>query len=352
MKKNNVFLLASLFTVFFLANSCEKDESLSPVPQQEQNLRESKDQSLPHIYTNWMSNIDGSLYLSEITIPGTHDSGADKHTSPQPGFLVAPYVICQDFKIYNQLRLGVRWLDIRLFYELCQNSLTLHHSIFNLSKNFDYVLKECIKFLNNHPSETIVLMIKQEYSEASCKDFTKRVYEKIKNHGLDNFYLSEKNPTLDKVRGKICIVRTFHKCDLPHALGMYANWSSNSYNSSRTYNGITWHVQDHYSLNHVSSYTKINEIRSYLYRASKEANSHTFFINFVSGERAWNCEPIWNTAEKIQPPVQKYIMKHMYRRHCGVIILNFAGGGDVSSGGRNCAPSLVKHILMLNDGMQ
>lgn len=333
-----------MIPVLFIPLSCNKDNSID----ESVNVRETNDSdwSLPYTEEDWMDKVNGSLKLSQITIPGTHDTGADKHTSPL-GFIDGPFAICQDYDIYDQLRLGVRWLDIRLAYE--NGDLRVHHAAFYLGKNFDYVLSKSIKFLNEHPSETVILMIKQEHTNETDKHFSDRVYDQIKKRGLDNFFIEDKIPTLDELRGKIFIVRRFNK-SFDHPLGIYVRWPDNTKTSFQTYNGISYHVQDHFSLNTVSSKTKIDEIKSYIYRAYKQSNSNIFYLNFMSGERVATAETLWKTAEDINPEVQKYITDHMYRRHCGVILINFAGGGD-HKGGRNCAPSLVKHILELNDGV-
>lgn len=344
MKKNQFILFTAIFTVFFMFNSCKKDENINSETEL------LGDQHLPYTNESWMSKVDGSLHLDKITIPGTHDSGADKHTSKLHVYDPKYDIICQDFDINNQLRLGVRWLDIRLRYN--DGELQVHHSKYYLHKTFEDVIVICKTFLNNHPSETIVLMIKQEDSDASDKHFGERVYYKIKKHGLDNFYLLNKVPTLDDLRGKIFIVRRFQYHPSGKPLGIYANWPKNTKGSYQAYNDIGWHVQDHYSLNTVSTRTKEDEVKGYIHQAHIEKYDKRFFLNFVSGERVSH-ETLWQTAEKINPEIQSYIVGKInnHYKHCGVILINFAGGGDVNSGGRNCAPSLVKYILELNDGV-
>ncbi|MBM3313505.1 hypothetical protein FJY70_02800, partial [candidate division WOR-3 bacterium] len=124
------------------------------------------DRDLPYVNVNWMRLIPDDRYLSEITIPGTHDSGADKHTSQQG--TASWFTICQNFRIANQLNLGVRWFDIRLSCD--ELALTVFHGPYYLHKNFgEDVLDVVVSFLKEHPTETVVLMIKQENS--SVKDW-------------------------------------------------------------------------------------------------------------------------------------------------------------------------------------
>ncbi|MBE0639380.1 MAG: hypothetical protein IH598_12755 [Bacteroidales bacterium] len=342
MKKNHLYLLITFITVsLFLFYGCKKKDT----PEPEELLL--GDQELPYTWRNWMGHVADSIYLNQLTIPGTHDAGADKHTSDL-GSLVAPFAICQDFSIPSQLALGVRWFDIRLCYD---DNLTLHHSDLSLAKNFKDVLHYCVVFLNDHPTETVILMIKQEHSNASDKDFSEKVYSQIQDRGLYNFFLEDRVPKLGEVRGLIYIVRRFHK-EFSHSLGVYADWPDNTTGSYHEYNGIGWYVQDHYSLNTVSDNTKYQEVKHNIQLAHEETYNNVFHLNFVSGERVASGETLWETAEYINPMVDDYIkdLGDSYT-NCGVIMINFAGGGDVSSGPRNCVPHFLQHILERNDGV-
>lgn len=66
-----------------------------------------------------MKNLDDSLLISDMTIPGTHDSGALHSIFDVAGK-------CQDLNIKQQLKVGVRFLDIRL--RLKNNELEVVHS--------------------------------------------------------------------------------------------------------------------------------------------------------------------------------------------------------------------------------
>ncbi|NQY65348.1 MAG: hypothetical protein HRT38_16850 [Alteromonadaceae bacterium] len=58
---------------------------------------------------NWISNLEGSVTLDKLSIPGTHDSGASKARKGQAHN--------QNFDIITQLNDGIRFLDIRVKYE-------------------------------------------------------------------------------------------------------------------------------------------------------------------------------------------------------------------------------------------
>jgi len=85
----NCILATMILAIFMMMDSgCKKDDT-----EEETGGELTSDQSLPYIWKNWMGELSDTLSLNQITIPGTHDAGADKHTSGL-GFATAPYVDC------------------------------------------------------------------------------------------------------------------------------------------------------------------------------------------------------------------------------------------------------------------
>ncbi|HWN67877.1 MAG TPA: phosphatidylinositol-specific phospholipase C domain-containing protein, partial [Haliangium sp.] len=105
--------------------------------------------------SDWMSHLAGRTSLSQIDIPGTHDSGAR---------IGGAFVATQDMSISEQLQAGVRYLDVRLRH--FEDALVVHHGSFYQELNFDDVLIACTDFLAAHPSETILMQVKEEYTPA------------------------------------------------------------------------------------------------------------------------------------------------------------------------------------------
>ena len=91
--------------------------------------------SHPSIYNlSWMKNIPDNKKLSEITIPGTHDS-------------CSLYGICcartQTWTLSEQMKAGIRFFDIRL--RLYNNTLRAFHAFVDQKDTFDNIII-CIKF--------------------------------------------------------------------------------------------------------------------------------------------------------------------------------------------------------------
>ena len=80
---------------------------------------------------DWMAGAADARLLSELSIPGTHDSGAQYE--PYPGLSKN-----QDLTIAQQLAAGVRYLDIR-----CRNvddRFSIYHGSIDQGQTFDDVL--------------------------------------------------------------------------------------------------------------------------------------------------------------------------------------------------------------------
>ena len=169
---------------------------------------------------NWMKDLDGELYLSALTIPGTHDSHALVGTPLMPhannldptaraidsvidGFAKATKAAeCQDWNIATQLQNGVRYLDFRY-----GDDLRMRHGQMELPGKLPECLKVVSDFLDAHPQETVIVMAKwdkwafitnEEYHEpdsvrtAADKAFT----------DLTRFQNVTSTPQLKNVRGK------------------------------------------------------------------------------------------------------------------------------------------------------
>lgn len=152
---------------------------------------------------DWMKNIPSDYLVSEINLPGTHDSCAQyirfSHISR-----------CQSKSVTEQLNMGIRLLDIRVKFD--GEKLKICHSFLNCKKDkrkkedllFDDVLKSCKDFLMQNPTETILMIFKREAgkNEEATYDYFYNTF--VKNSEF--FYTRNKVPSLASVRGKIVLL--------------------------------------------------------------------------------------------------------------------------------------------------
>lgn len=151
---------------------------------------------------NWLKNVDDNAKITEVSLPGTHDSGATHSIADVAGK-------CQDLSIKTQLEIGVRFFDLRL--QLVNDEFKIVHSFVDQNLKFSAVLKDLYSFIKENSSEYLIISIKEEaspvnstlwFDEALIRDF-----EEYK----DVFMINEnKLPEIVKeARGKIYLLSRF-----------------------------------------------------------------------------------------------------------------------------------------------
>lgn len=160
----------------------------------------------------WMSHVDGSKYLDELSIPGTHDSGTcsvDNDTEPQTSLAK-----CQQDYIPTQLLEGIRYFDIRLGKNDKNGDPGIDHGICYLHKKdggfmqLSHVIGYFKTFLNENPSEALIMLVSRGNDEATDESVT-TAFAKVLDDNPKLFYSSSRIPTLHEVRGKIVLLRRF-----------------------------------------------------------------------------------------------------------------------------------------------
>lgn len=169
---------------------------------------------------DWMKALPDSVPLSEVVLPGTHDSATNN-------VQLAYFSKCQALSIREQLDAGFRYLDIRLGYD---TDLTLMHGFVNCTVSgwpwaypltLERVLKDCSSFLKDNPSETIAFCVKYEHGDDTEENFARMLNKYVLNNpGL--WYEGEAIPTVGEARGKIVLLKRFDDGGL--LPGLTFNW--------------------------------------------------------------------------------------------------------------------------------
>ena len=219
---------------------------------------------------SWMAGLQDNISISKISIPGTHDSGA-RIDAP----VISGTAKTQDLSIAEQLNAGVRFLDIRCRH--IDNSFTIHHGAIYQNLNFDDVLNACYAFLESHPSETIIMSVKEEHDPSNTTRSFESTFDSYVQKNPSKWNLGTNIPTLGEVRGKIRLLRRF-----PTQAAKGINATSWADNTTFEINnpGAQLKVQDYYKV--TNNDDKWNGI-STLFNDAKNSNSDRLFINFTSG---------------------------------------------------------------------
>ena len=179
---------------------------------------------------DWMAALDDSLLLSEINIPGVHDAAANETQ-------LRLMTKCQDRSIDALLLDGFRYLDIRLGAEERDGKLdlTFYHGFLHCLKDvlpwsehlsFEDVAADCAAFLKQHPTETILFVVKQEHGDESVMEFERLLDDHITAlDTADLWLLTDSIPTLGEARGKIVLFRRYtDDAGLGKRAGIYIDW--------------------------------------------------------------------------------------------------------------------------------
>ena len=221
---------------------------------------------------DWMAAHGDPTPLQKLTIPGTHDSGA------RFGGL---WTECQNTTIAQQLDSGIRFLDIRC--RVTGGSFAIHHGAFYQNLMFGDVLVACWNFLAAHPTETVLMRVKQEYSSDSDATFRAIFDDYLDNRGWRPlFRIGDGVPTLGEARGKVVLL-----ADNGGLPGL--RWAD----------GAHFDVQDDYQ---AEPFAKWPKIRDQFREAATRPGP--FYVNFVS--TAAGLPPRWN-ADRLNPQVHSLV---------------------------------------------
>lgn len=239
---------------------------------------------------DWMSGFGDATRLQSLTLPGTHNSGA------RSGGL---YVACQTTTVAEQLASGVRFLDIRC--RAFEGSFPIHHAAYYQHLNFDDVLAACRDFLRSHPSETVLMRVKQEYSEESDAEFGRIFTSYLDDKGWRSlFRIGAGLPTLGEARGRVVLLAD--NGGLPGV--RYAD-------------SALFDIQDDYGAEPLAKYGRIE---AHFRKAVREPGKQ--FVNYVS--TAALLPPRWN-SDRLNPQVHTLLdsAEGTNWRGLGIVPLDF-----------------------------
>lgn len=235
---------------------------LAPVrPAWAETIRGYLHDSTTYYYqARWMSAVSDDARLDEISMVGTHDSGATY------GGDIAQ---TQTLGIRRQLEMGIRVLDMRCFHK--NNSLLIYHGIIDQHQTAREFMDQVAKFLQDYPSETVLVRVKEEnQGEGNTKSFAETfqdlVYAPLSAQRPGLFW--EGNgalPRLRDVRGKIVLLYNFGHWykgwDYAHAID----------------------IQDQYAIsNNWALYDKWLAVKAQMDKAYNQGPGHGLVMNYLS----------------------------------------------------------------------
>ena len=117
----------------------------------------------------WMKDLKDEASISQLVIPGSHDSSTYSMAPTTSNNLIAKAAQTQDMNVYGQLKLGARSLDLR-GDEVFGKIVTNHGVVTGCEMR--EVLSDILKFSEENPTEVVILIFR------NC---SKKNLEKIAN---------------------------------------------------------------------------------------------------------------------------------------------------------------------------
>jgi 1-phosphatidylinositol phosphodiesterase len=164
----------------------------------------SMDSSASRNYSNWMSYLSDKTPISALSIPGTHDSG----TAPYKG-LFQPYVRTQTMSIGEQLKAGIRYLDIRL--RLSYWGLTVTHAGYDMDLA-SQAFVQIQQFLKANPTEAVIVRIRKELGSDNEAEFAKQFEALVLSYEslfYDKYHPDFSDLQLGDIRGQIFVLQDY-----------------------------------------------------------------------------------------------------------------------------------------------
>lgn len=254
----------------------------------------------------WMAHIDGEKFISEISIPGSHDTCA----------LYEPLrelAKCQTYTVTDQLNMGVRYLDIRA--NVVKGDLVISHGPIFQGITFDKVMEQCYNFIGSNPSETVIISLKHELISRDKKNEFNSIFKRKIEPYRDIWFVDNRIPTLGEVRGKLILLNRVK--DLGIGIDASQNWIHNG-TSNIENEGFRLHIQDKFK---ISSLEEAWELaKEHFHRIIKEENGKKILsINFHSGTLGY--PHVLRVAKHVNAEFIKFIKGK--KNHLGVAVFDF-----------------------------
>ena len=163
----------------------------------------------------WLENLSKikDTKLKNIILPGTHNSHSYK-INPRNIYgnnklfkffssvyifdnFIKKWTLNQDYSIYQQLIMGVRWIDIDVTFDIKNNQWKAVHSFENGDLND--MLEQIIQFINETNEIILVVLTPRNISPYHIKILNQYVNSKLENYTIKNTLTNILNTNLSEL---------------------------------------------------------------------------------------------------------------------------------------------------------
>lgn len=325
--------------------------------------------STSQVGNNWITPLDDNIYVSQLSIPGTHDAATGDGTTISLGKT-------QELTLDQQFEIGIRAFDLRP--AVSNGDLILCHGKVATTFRWDQVMERFKYYLSEHPGEFIIAFIRHEdeydNNNSNWGSIMQGKLESLKseiNPKTNESYTADFKPdlTVGELRGKILFLcRDWTKYnDEGPVVGGYTGWSHGPSGAevsiySRSDSG-TMNIQDCYGPSedgqskwyNPSKFPEIkwNGIKSLL---DKSMSFHTnpslanrWSVNHTSGYTSWisTTDGYRENAANNNIKLYNYINSSSWCGSTGIVLMDFVGAH--TSGGYTVYGDLCPQAIIDNN---
>jgi 1-phosphatidylinositol phosphodiesterase len=279
-------------------------------------------------HANWMAGLPDAIPITQLNIPGTHDTATWNYTQTTQDELSyatrcdgttparAHVYRCQRRSIAESLEAGIRFFDLRFALDPLDARLVFWHgpALLSARATVEDVLFGFYGWLDAHASETVILSLKYEDSTkanaTSDKKMQRALFDVLTSDVAKRHIHQRRGAagTLGEVRGKIILFRRFDLSSLPSMFeeampGLHmppTEWTDNSRGFALVYNrttNATAYIEDYY---YPSDYltvedniaAKFDAVSAHLEKAAA-GDYESFFVTFTSGTHVDVLPPVY-----------------------------------------------------------
>ena len=313
----------------------------------------------------WMANIPDNTFLSQLSIPGTHDAGTGHGVNNYMGFISgSTYAVTQEKSLTDQWNSGIRAFDLRPAVD--GSRLRIYHGVISTNLYMDDALSTLCGLLDSHPTETCIVIIRHEDDSESDDNKAKwpSMMKSLLTSAPTSTHAVNFTPEakLGDVRGKI-IILSRDNYDTNPVGGYITGWGfSADFNNQKNgkISGVgtqgPLYIQDFYDVSASGApATKTSSIQRLLqFSTSENTNPGLWVINQTSGYSKTGSmfgytfatsNGYRDNAQTQNPVVINYLNDHAGAT--GIILMDFAG--EDASSGYNVKGQALTNALIANN---
>ena len=307
---------------------------------------------------NWITPLDGSIYVSQMSIPGSHDAATGENMATIIGDIFAQ---TQENTLQVQWNLGIRCFDLRpAIYKATfgsTNELWLYHGVTRVSISWATAMNTIKANLTDHPGEFAIVLFRHEDESTVGKDNNTTNFNTYMTNWVNanKSWIVDWRPdiTIDECRGKLILISRFSGS---WDYGCFTGWSHDAAGSTTTVNNAnnsasgTMYVQDYY--NPSSHDAKFTSIKTYLDIAqlfhTNDAMKNHWMLNHISGYVGSSSSDTYRANAAAQnPKVIEYLHNRTTPGSTGILLFDYSGAA--TSGSYNVQGDVMLQTVIDNN---